>query len=444
MVMNNAKFKEYVESNSSLGGNMHDMVRDLYPICRSITGEGVRATLNYIKRHIPELSIHSIPTGEIVFDWEIPNEWIIRDAYIEDKSGKKIIDMKENNLHVVGYSEPIDEWMSLDKLNKHLYSLPDQSNAIPYITSYYERRWGFCLTHIQKKGLKKGNYHVVIDSELKPGVLNYADVIIPGRSTKEIILSTYICHPSMANNELSGPVVTTMLAKWLKSTENRFYTYRIIFVPETIGSIAYLSQNLEHLKKHVVAGYNVSCVGDNNNYSFLPSRNGKTLSDRAALHALKHIDPQFKRYTWLNRGSDERQYCAPGIDLPISSIMRSKYGEYPEYHTSLDDLSLVTPEGLKGGFTAIQTALKIIEKNSVYQTKIKGEPQLGKRGLYSTLSFFSTQSESVKIMMDFLTYCDGISDLLSISESIDQEFEALLPIVEVLLNNSIIEEKIYE
>jgi len=441
--MTENELEVYFNNSPSLGDDMHDMAKDLWPICRSITGNGARETLSYIKRQIPELAIHSIPSGTKVFDWEIPDEWIIRSAYIKDKSGKKIIDMMENNLHIVGYSEPIDEWMSLEKLNKYLYSLPDQPNAIPYITSYYERRWGFCLTHIQRQSLKQGDYHVVIDSEIKPGVLNYADVVIPGLSKKEVMLSTYICHPSMANNELSGPIVTTMLAKWIASIENPFYTYRIIFIPETIGSIAYLSRHLQYLKDYVVAGYNITCIGDERCYSYLPSRNGKTLSDRAALHALKYVDPNFKIYTWLDRGSDERQYCSPGVDLPIATIMRSKYGKYPEYHTSLDDLSLITSDGLKGGFMAIQKAIKIIEKNRIYKTIIKCEPQLGRRGLYPTLSK-KHSTDSVKIMMNFISYCDGSLDLLHISEAIGENFESILPIVEVLLENSIIEELAYE
>jgi aminopeptidase-like protein len=321
--------------------------------------------------------------------------------------------------------------------------LPDQPNAIPYITSYYKRRWGFCLTHIQRKSLKQGEYHVVIDSEIKPGVLNYADIVIPGKSKKEVMLSTYVCHPSMANNEISGPVVATMLAKWLTSIENRFYTYRIIFIPETIGSVVYLSKHLQYLKDYVVAGFNITCIGDDRCYSYLPSRNGKTLSDRVALYALKLIDPDFKSYTWLDRGSDERQFCSPGVDLPIASIMRSKYFEYPEYHTSLDDLTLITSDGLKGGFMAIQKAIEIIENNRVYKTKIKCEPQLGRRGLYPTLST-KQSGESVKIMMDFISYCDGTLDLLHISEIIGERFESILPIVELLLENSIIEEVAYE
>lgn len=436
------KYKdEDINYNSfSLGVDMHNMAKDLWPICRSITGEGLRETLNYIKNLVPELAINSIPSGTEVFDWTVPDEWTIRSAYIKDESGRKIIDMEVNNLHVVGYSEPIDQWMSLDELDKFLYSLPSQPNAIPYITSYYERRWGFCLSENQRRNLKDAKYHVVIDSDIKPGVMNFGEVIIPGKSRKEIFLSTYICHPSMANNELSGPVVTAMLVRWIKSLKNRYYTYRIVFIPETIGSIAYLSENLSHLKQNVVGGYNITCIGDDNTYSFLPSRSGDTLSDRVALSVLQKIDPNFKTYTWLDRGSDERQYCAPGVDLPIASIMRSKYHEYIEYHTSLDDLSFVTPEGLFGGFKALKKSIEVIEKNRIYSTNIICEPQLGKRGLYPNLST-KDNSENVETMMDLITYCDGSYDLLKISEIINKDFHSLMPIVENLLKNSIIEEK---
>ena len=422
----------------NIGAQMHGWAHDLFPICRSLTGDGVRATLSYIQERLPGLQILSVPSGTQAFDWTVPDEWTIRDAYVLDESGTRIIDFKENNLHIVGYSEPVDKYLDLEELNNHLYSLLEQPDAIPYITSYYARRWGFCLTHNQRLSLLPGRYHVVVDSDLKPGVLSYAELILPGETDQEVLLSTYICHPSMANNEVSGPVVTMALAQWLQSLEKRHYTYRIIFIPETIGSIVYLSCNIEHLKRQVKAGFNITCIGDERCYSYLPSRDGNTLSDRAALHVLKHIDPGFNRYSWLDRGSDERQYCAPGIDLPIATIMRSKYGQYPEYHTSLDDLSLVTSEGLEGGFNALQQAILAVEHNVRPKTIVLGEPQLGKRGLYPTLST-KESGEQVRAMMDLISYCDGRHDLLEIAELIGEPMGKLVEILKPLVAHGLIE-----
>lgn len=424
-------------SDFKIGKQMHDWAKDLFPICRSITGPGVRETLKYIQNILPELKIHSVPSGTKAFDWTVPDEWIIRDAFVLDDSGNKIIDFNNSNLHVLNYSEPVDKWLELDELKPHLYSLPKQPNAIPYVTSYYQRNWGFCLTDNQRKILKPGQYHAVVDSELKPGVLNYGELVIPGEMEREIFISTYICHPSMANNELSGPVVTTALAQWLSSLKKKHYTYRIIFIPETIGSIVYLSRNMDNLKKNVVAGFNITCVGDDRCFSFLPSRDGKTLSDKVALHVLKYADPQFKHYTWLDRGSDERQYCAPGIDLPVVNMMRSKHGTYPEYHTSLDDLSFVTASGLEGGLRIHQNAIKILEKNTIIKNTVLGEPQLGKRGLRPNIGE-KDNLYKFKTLMDILSYSDGKMTVLEIANAINESFNDIYPIVDKLVQEGLL------
>jgi aminopeptidase-like protein len=424
-------------NKNNIGKLMHSWAVDLFPINRSITGSGVRETLSYLQTLIPELNIKSVPSGTKAFDWTVPDEWHVKDAYVLDSAGVKVIDFKINNLHLVGYSASIDVFVELDELDDHLHSLPEQPTAIPYITSYYEDRWGFCLSHEQRVKLKPGTYHVVIDADKEPGVLNYAELILPGRSKEEVFLSTYICHPSMANNELSGPVVTTALAKWLVSLKNREYTYRIIFIPETIGSIVYLSMNYKYLKKYVIAGFNITCIGDDHCYSYLPSRDGETLSDRVALHVLGNIDHNFKRYTWLDRGSDERQYCSPGIDLPIATIMRSKYAEYPEYHTSLDDLNLVTDSGLNGGFVAIQDAIKVIENNFYYECEVLCEPQLGKRGLYPTLST-KNSNNFVNVLTGVISYCDGKKTVLEIAEILGISFFEVNEVIQTLVEQGLV------
>ena len=430
-------FPDTLSDEISNGKKMYKLAQDLWPITRSITGEGVRETLVHIKQEIPELNIERVATGTKAFDWTVPKEWNITEAYIEDQNGNRVIDFCKNNLHVVGYSIPIDAWMTLDELNEHLHSLPKQINAIPYVTSYYKKQWGFCLTHEQRVKLPAGKYHAVIKSTLSDGELNYGEIILKGSEDKEILLSTYICHPSMGNNELSGPVVTTFLVKWLMAIKNRRFTYRIIFVPETIGSIVYLSKHIEYLKKNIIAGYVVTCIGDNNCYSYLPSRNGDTLSDNVAKHVLSHVDPEYKQYTWLNRGSDERQYCAPGVDLPIASIMRSKYGEYPEYHTSLDDLKFISPDGLQGGYIALKKSLEILEFNCYPKVTVLCEPQLGIRDLYPSLSIKNTNI-GVREILNLISYSDGTKSLLDISIIINTPFWKLLPMLDILVKKGLI------
>lgn len=421
-----------------IGDWCYSLAEELWGIPRSLTGEGVRATLKILQRELPNLEIHSVASGSTAFDWDVPEEWNIREAYIEDNSGKRIVDFAINNLHILGYSVPVDTVISLDELQNHLYSIPDQPDAIPYVTSYYTRRWGFCVSDSLRKSLSSGKYRVFIDSDFKNGFLNYGELIIPGETEEEIFLSTYICHPSMANNELSGPVVTAALVKWLISQPALRYTYRVVFVPETIGSLVYMSRNLDTMRARIRAGFNVTCVGDDRCYSFLPSRAGNTISDKVAIHVLKHIEGNFRQYTWLDRGSDERQYCAPGADLPVATIMRSKYGEYPEYHTSLDTLGgVVTSGGLAGGFGALKAAITILEKDFTPLVTTIGEPQLGKRGLYPDLSQKGSANH-VRDMMNMISYCDGRRSLFEIAELLGLSFHTLLETAACLLEERIL------
>jgi aminopeptidase-like protein len=425
-------------SDIGIGAEMYGWAADLFPICRSITGSGVRQTLRYLQKLLPGLDICEVPTGTKVLDWVVPDEWNIRDAYIADSSGTHIVDLRENNLHVVGYSEPVSTEMTLEELQLHLHSLPAMPDAIPYVTSYYERRWGFCLSQRVRDALRPGKYRILIDSTLAPGSLTYGEIILPGSEPNEVLLSTYVCHPSMANNELSGPVVTAALVRWLQSLPHQRYTYRVVFVPETIGAITYLSKHMAEMKRRTVAGYVVTCVGDDRAYSFLESRTGNTLADSITKHVIKYHYPDCATYSFLERGSDERQYCSPGVDLPVVSLMRSKYGTYPEYHTSLDDLSLISPQGLAGAYGALQRCVALIEANRSYRTMCPGEPQLGRRGMYPTLSQRDS-GVSVQTMMNILAYADGTRDLISLAERIGVPAETCIPIISRLLQEGLLE-----
>jgi aminopeptidase-like protein len=423
----------------AVGEEMHGWARSLFPHCRSITGPGVRQTLAFLKELLPDLQIHEVPSGAKAFDWTVPDEWSIEDAFVADSAGNRVIDFRKNNLHVVGYSEPVDCRMTREELDKRLFSLPEQPKAIPYRTSYYAQTWGFCLSHEQRQKLPDGDYHVVIKSRLAPGVLNYGELLLEGREKSEVLLSTYICHPSMANNELSGPVVTAALARRLAAMADRRHSYRIVFGPETIGAIVYLSRNLAEMKRRVIAGFNITCVGDDRRYSFLPSRQGDTLADRAARYVLDRYVGDYDRYSFLDRGSDERQYCSPLVDLPVVSLMRSKYGTYDEYHTSLDDLSLISPAGLAGAYDAIGRCLDLIEANATYVVANPCEPQLGKRGLYPSMSTPETRAQ-VRDLANFLAYADGKRDLLDLADTIGADFFACAEIAATLRKHDLIVE----
>lgn len=420
-----------------IGQQMWSWAYDLFPILRSITGKGVRETFEYMSKVVPQLKVYNFKSGEKVFNWTIPDEWNLKSAYIENDKGDVVLDYKNNNLHIVSYSESINKKMSLSELDEHLYSLPSQKTAIPYVTSYYKKNWGFCLAHEQRIKLNDGIYKVCIDSEIKPGEMNYGEIIIPGESKEEIFLSTYICHPSMANNELSGPVVLMALANWLYSLKKRRYTYRIIFVPETIGSIAYLSKNLEEMKKNIVAGFVLTCVGDDLTYSYVPSRQGDTLADIAAIKILDSLDVEYKKYSFLDRGSDERQYCSPGVDLPVCSVMRSKYIEYPEYHTSLDNLDFVTSQGLMGGLMVYKKIIKLLESNYRYKATNLCEPQLGKYNLYPEVGTKESYT-NVTDLLNFLAYADGDNDLIKISELIKKDVLEVMNLALTLERNNLI------
>ncbi len=401
----------------SLGKNF------LFPICRSLTGYGVKKTLGIIKKEFPKLKIRKVKSGTNVYDWKVPPEWNVKDAFIIDKFNKKIIDFKKNNLHLVGYSEPINKKLERNKLFQNIHFLKKQPNAIPYITSYYKKRWGFCASYNQikkfeKKYKKKDKFTVVVKSNLNhSGYLNYAELVLKGDSKEEILISTYICHPSMANNELSGIIVSMGLINYFQKKRLK-KTLRFIFIPETIGSIVYLSKNLKHLKKNVIGGYNLSCIGDNRQHSCMFSKYGNSLSDSSIIQAYKKLKiKKYKIYSFLQRGSDERQYNSPGVDLPISSIFRTKYGKYPEYHTSLDNFDVVTLKGLKGGYQVAKTAVDILLNLTIPRSKILCEPQMSKKGLYPNLST-KKRNQVSQSYLDFIQYSDGKNTIEAISKKI--------------------------
>ena len=415
---------------------MHALATRLFPICRSITGAGVRETLAILGEYLPGLEIHEIPSGTKAFDWTVPDEWNITGAYLEGPDGERIIDFADSNLHVVSYSMPVDAEFSREELEPHLHSDSELPDAIPYVTSYYHRDWGMCLTQRQRDALTDGTYRAVVSSTLEPGHLTYGELVIPGDSSEEVFVSTYVCHPSLANNELSGPVVSTALARWLMSLPRRRYTYRFVFVPESIGAITYTSRNLEHLKRHVIAGFNLTCIGDDGDYSYLASRLGNLPIDRIAKRALSSRSPAVT-YSYVDRGSDERTYCAPGIDLPLVSLMRTKYGAYHEYHTSLDDLTVVTPSGLQGGLDLVRDCIDELERAEYFKATVLAEPQLGRRGLYHSMHA-RTVADVVLLRTHVLAYADGQHSVLDMSEIFEIPVDDVQAVVDELIEHGLL------
>lgn len=423
-----------------VGQDIYNLAEKLFPICRSLTGEGVRQTLeiinSYLGRKNMKLDIHEVPSGTQAFDWTVPKEWKIKEAYIEDETGIHIIDIKENNLHVMGYSTPVDMWVSLEELKEHIFVQDDQPDAIPYVTSYYKECYGFCMSKNQLDSLPDGKYHMYIDSELFNGSLTYADAVIKGETDEEILVSSYTCHPSMADNECSGPALLAALMLYVGSLEHRRYTYRFLLNPETIGSLVYLSKNYKYLQEKLVAGIVLSCVGDDRDYSIIESRYANTIADKALKNILSS-QRKHSVYSFLERGSDERQYNAPGIDLPVVGFCRSKYGEYPEYHTSLDSMGLISPSGLQGSYEVMTQWIQAMEYNKKYEVTVLGEPQLGKRGLYPTISKKDAYDD-ILAMRDFIAYADGKNDLFDISNIIGVSVDILIPIIRKLKDNDLI------
>lgn len=389
----------------------------LWPICRSITGNGLRHSLKILSDIIP-LKLTEVPTGTPVFDWEIPKEWNIRDAYIITPDGKKICDFLLNNLHVVNYSIPINTEIGYDELIKHVYTLPRLPESIPYITSYYKEKWGFCMSQSELNSLpKEGKYKVFIDSELKSGSLTYGEYILKGETTDEILFSTYLCHPSMANNELSGPLVLSFLYRLIKEMPNRKYTYRFIITPETIGTIAFLCKNKNKLIKNVKAGYVITCCGTDKPFVYKKSRQESSLADLIALHVLRYSKKEYSVIDFDPVGSDERQYCSPGFNLPVGSLMRSKYHEYEEYHTSFDNKNFISFEALSDTISMYYTFVEALEINGYYKNTIQFcEPNMNKRELYEDLNGALTMPTQLSTRMRLINYMDGKNSLLDFCE----------------------------
>ncbi|MGD9077997.1 MAG: DUF4910 domain-containing protein [Desulfobacterales bacterium] len=388
----------------------------LWPINRSITGPGIRESLDILSEIIP-LKRLKFNSGEKVFDWIVPREWKANEAYFVDPTGRKHAHFSKNNLHLVGYSRPIRKKMNLAELKEKLHTLPDQPDAIPYVVRYYDSDWGFCLTHHEYERLPEGLYEVFIDTELYNGHLEIGEAVLEGETTNEILFSTYLCHPSMANNELSGPLALAFLYNYIKDLPNRLNTYRFVISAETIGTICYLDKRGDHLKNHLKAGYVMTCLGNSGSFTYKQSRRGNSLADKAAKTVLKEV-ANYKVISFSPFGSDERQYCSPGFNLPVGSLMRTMYAKYPEYHTSLDNKDFISFEALAESIEVYLNIVKAIESNKIWVNKIPfGEPQLGKRNLYPSSDPKINPIEDFQAIKWLLNLADGESDLLDIADS---------------------------
>ena len=427
------------------GKSMFRLCEEMFPICRSITGDGVRETFRILEKYLDtEFKMTEVPSGTKVLDWEVPNEWNITEAYIEDENGSRLIDFAENNLHVLGYSVPVDEWLTLDELKEHIYTLKDQPDVIPYVTSYYKERWGFSMSQnrlmeIEAADKAETRYHAVIKSTLKPGSLTYGEILIPGESEEEIFFTSYTCHPSMANNECSGPALLVHIANYILSMKKRRYSYRLILAPETIGAITYISKHLEELQKKVICAFNLTCVGDDRTYSVVRSRYGNTLADRVITAVLKEHYPKYMDYSYIHRGSDERQYQAPGVDIPMVCFCRSKYHVYPEYHTSADNLNIISPDGLGGSLDVMIKCIDGLEANRKYMVTCLCEAQLGKRGLMPTMSSKETYKDTLALK-DVLAYADGTNDIFDLAMIIEQPVERVVRVCGQLFEAGLLKE----
>jgi aminopeptidase-like protein len=400
-------------SSAEIGNELHSFAAELFPICRSITGEGIRRTLAVIQNRI-RLEISEVPTGTPVFDWTVPKEWNIRDAYIKDGRGKKVVDFQQSNLHVLNYSAPVRAKMSLNDLKPHLFTVPEYPDWIPYRTSYYQENWGFCLTHNHMLGLSDGEYEVCIDSTLEPGCLTYGEFYLPGRSSEEVLVSCHACHPSLANDNLSGLTVATALAQLISEKELR-YSYRFLFIPGTIGAITWLARNRERAAR-IRHGLLLTGIGDAGGFHYKKSRRGDAEIDRAIAHVLRHHGEPYELMEFSPYGYDERQYCSPGFNLPVGCLMRSVWGTFPEYHTSADNLDFIKPESLAGSLCLCAAVVDVLENNFRYCNQNPYcEPQLGKRNLYRSTGGESIGTE-INARLWVLNFSDGEHFLLDIAE----------------------------